>query len=447
MKNVVVTTMIIPKDKELDKFGGWEWMNISKTAWEFWCDKNGYEFVVYDSPSIEDTTKFRITVQRWFDIFDFLDKKNIEYDQIALVDACSIPKWDCPDFFQLTNNKFTVGQENDNLRWIHESVQGYKDVFNNYELDISKYFCAQFVIFNKSHKELFMKFKENYLENVEEFIHLQKTVRRGTDQTPFNYIVQMNDTEVTYLPKPYRLSHLNRKEMFSHNWQLNEDLTPFFIKYGYIWFFSGFDKTIRNKLMGQAWDLIRNNYDKNFFINKVNSKHMYKNTTSYKFKEDIYRIFSEPRFKNMTLLELGSHHGDTTRVYAECFGKVIAVDRGEDNIKKIKEKCKDVSNVECIRADVYDKNFELPKADVIHIDAGHTYESVVYDIDRCINQMNNPILIFDDYGHEGRNVGDAVNDELDAGKLQLWVHIGEGVGYIAANDKVFIGREGVICNV
>ena len=62
MKNVVVTTMIIPKDKELDKFGGWEWMNISKTAWEFWCDKNGYEFVVYDSPSIEDTDPYPLSL-------------------------------------------------------------------------------------------------------------------------------------------------------------------------------------------------------------------------------------------------------------------------------------------------------------------------------------------------------------------------------------------------
>ena len=41
-----------------------------------------------------------------------------------MVDACSIPKWNCPDFFKLTDNKFTVGLENDNLRWIYESVQG-----------------------------------------------------------------------------------------------------------------------------------------------------------------------------------------------------------------------------------------------------------------------------------------------------------------------------------
>ena len=147
-KNIVVITMILPKDKKLDKFGGWRWMEYSKKAWQFWCDKNGYELVIYNEPSIEDTMKYRITVQRWFDIFDFLDRRNIKYDQIAMVDACSIPKWNCPDFFKLTDYKFTVGLENDNLRWIYESVQGYKNIFNNYELDISKYFCTQFVILN-----------------------------------------------------------------------------------------------------------------------------------------------------------------------------------------------------------------------------------------------------------------------------------------------------------
>jgi hypothetical protein len=262
MKNVVVTTMVIPKDKDLDKFGGWEWMNISKTAWEFWCDKHEYEYIIYDEPSIEDTSKFRITIQRWFDIFDFLDKKNIEYDQVAMVDACSIPKWDCPDFFQLTDNKFTANLEKDNMAWVYESVKGYKHLFNNFELDISNYFNDGFVIFNKSHRKIFLKFKEAYMSNLEEFLYTQNTVRRGTCQTPLNYIMQMNNVKVKNLPIPFRLSHLPRKDLLNHNWQLNEDSTPFFIKYGYVWIFSGFDKRVRNELMDQAWGIVKDNYER-----------------------------------------------------------------------------------------------------------------------------------------------------------------------------------------
>ena len=260
-KNVVIIPIIIPKDKDLDKFVGWRWMEYSKQAWQYWCDKHGYELVIYDTPSIKDTSRFRVTVQRWFDIFDFLDERNIKYNQIAMVDASSIPKWDCPDFFELTDNKLTVGIENDNLAWVYEGVQGYKHMFDDYELDINKYFCSSFVIFNKSHRELFMKFKDKYMKNADEFIGLQKTVRRGTCQTPLNYVVQMSDIDVNFLPIPYRLSHLPRKDLLSYNWQLDEDKTPFFIKYGYVWFFSGFDKRVRNELMDQTWDIVKGNYE------------------------------------------------------------------------------------------------------------------------------------------------------------------------------------------
>ena len=452
-KNIVVIPMIIPKDKNLDKFGGWEWMTYSKKAWQFWCDKNGYELVIYDEPSIEDTSKYRITIQRWFDIFDFLDKKDIKYNQIAMADACTIPKWNCPDFFELTDNKLAVGHENDNLRWIYESVQGYKDIFNGYELDISRYFCSGFMIFNKSHRELFRKFKKFYMTNADELVKLQtKTVKRGTDQTPLNYLVQMNNIDLTYLPKPYRLSHLYRKEMLGHNWQLEEDKTPFFIKYGYVWFFSGFDKQTRNKLMTEAWELVRDHYDKNYFINKINSKSLKskgtdKNTTTSKFKKDIYHIFNEPRYKDMTLLELGSHHGNSTRVYAECFGKVIGVDGTADNVAKAKVSCQDVNNVEFIVADVYSRDFEIPEADVVHIDVGHTYESVCYDIDRVIKKLPNATLIIDDYGNPQQEVKRAINDKVKELNLKIDKFIGEDDGYICVHGLVFDDSEAVIINL
>ena len=52
IKNVVVIPIVVPKDKKLDKFGGWNWMDYSKKAWKYWCDKYGYELIIYDTPSI-----------------------------------------------------------------------------------------------------------------------------------------------------------------------------------------------------------------------------------------------------------------------------------------------------------------------------------------------------------------------------------------------------------
>ena len=199
--------------------------------------------------------------------------------------------------------------------------------------------------------------------------------------------------------------------------------------------------------MKQTWDIVKHHYDDNFILNRLKTKQDNKNTTSGKFKEDIHRIFSDPKYKEMTMLELGCHMGNTTRLYAECFNKVIAVEKSEHNLSIAKETCSDVDNVEFILSDVYDPNFNLPKADIVHIDAGHTYEHVVYDIDRCVEQLNNPIIIMDDYGHEMLVVRDAIDTKLNEGKLVLHTYIGEDKGYMASNNKVFIGREGMICNV
>ena len=448
MKKNVIWWPALKNPNHLDKYGGFEYFEYSRKSWEYWCERNNCIFVPFTNPIENDFIEYRPQWQKCLFVFDELDRLGIEFDQIALIDSSAIVKWDCPNFFNLTERKFVGWRDDDNLRWVHESVEGYKDVFDGYELDSSKYINSGFMIFNETHRDFFKSLKQLYLDKKDSFIRLQdKDVRKGNDQTPVNYLLQIKDIDMKLdLPFIYNLRHIHRKEMFSYNWQLEDDKTPFFIKYGFVWRFTGMPKNERTNIMRQVWDYIKHHYDDNFILNKIENKNENKSTTSRKFKEDILRIFGNG-YKDKTLLELGCHQGNTTRVYAECFNKVIAVERDESNLMKTKEICKDVDNVEFICSDVYDKDFQLPIADVVHIDAGHTYESVGYDIDRCINQMNNPILIFDDYGHEGRTVRDAINAKLDEGKLQLRTHIGEDEGYIAANNKVFIGREGIICNV
>ena len=450
-KNVVLIPATIPKNKGLDKFGGWDWMTYSIDAWKFWCKKNDCELVIYDKPSIEDLVKYKITIQRWFDVFDFLDKKNINYDQIAMVDACSIPHWNCSNFFELTGGKFTAGRDMDNLRWIYESIEGYKNFFEDFEFNLSEYVCCQFTIFNESHREFFTKFKQMYLDNIEELTFLQKKVKRGTDQTPFNYMVQMNNIEVNYLSQPYRLSHLPRKEMLGYNWQLNEDTTPFFIKYGYIWFFSGFDKQARNNLMKQTWDLIKHNYtfDKNeILLNSVNHKNTFKNATSRKFKEDLIEFFGSDEYKDMSVVELGACQGDTTKIFSSLFKNVYACDWSEDNVKLIAEKCKDCGNVDYEVVDVTNSEWKFPKADVVFIDASHDYPQVAYDIEKAINYFDDPIIILDDYGNPNNtNIRMSVEDKIGEGKLKIHKTIGEYPGFKTKSGWEMVDREGIICNV
>ena len=65
----------------------------------------------------------------------------------------------------------------------------------------------------------------------------------------------------TSIPWIYNVTHPHRKEVFSHNWQLNDDKRPFFIKYGYHWIFSGMAKDLRTNLMEQTWQIIKHNYN------------------------------------------------------------------------------------------------------------------------------------------------------------------------------------------
>ena len=260
MKNIVVIPAV--KNKELDKFGGWSWMQYSINAWSYWCKQNNCELVIYDTTKKLDISKYRITWQRWFDIFEFLDMKKIQYDKVLMTDACSIPKWDCDNFFELVGDNLTATYDMDNLGWIYDSVQGYKSLFDNFELTIMKYINAGFVIFNKSHKEMFESFKSFFYDNEDKILDLQNNiVRKGTDQTPLNYFLQKNNIAVDILPMKYRVSHLHRKDLFSYNWQLKEDQTPFFIKYASVWVFSGFDKTQRNQLMQQTWEIVKDKYE------------------------------------------------------------------------------------------------------------------------------------------------------------------------------------------
>ena len=453
MKKNVIWWPAVVNESHIDKYGGYNYFQYSKKTWEYWCERNGCLFVPFTEPIEEDLVKYRVNWQKALFVFDELDKRNIEYDQICLVDSSFMARWDMPNFFKMTDRKFTACRDMDNIRWIYESIQGYKDIFNGFELDMSKYVNSGFMIFNESHKELFQKFKEFYINNIDEFCRLQDVaVKKGNEQTPMNYWLQLNKVDMNIdLPLPFKITHLQRKELFSYNWQLDEDKTPFFIKYGYNYSFNGIPKDQRTDMMKRTWDFIKNNYTFNeneLVLNSVNHKDTFKNATSRKFKSDLFEFFKDDKYKKMNVLELGACHGDTTRVFAQIFNKVYAVDRSEDNVQLIREKCKDVDNVECSVMDVTNDAWNFPQVDVVFVDASHDYPQVAVDIQKCIDLFDNPIIILDDYGNpNNRNIRNSIDDKIREGKIKVDTKIGEDVGFLTKSGGKMIDREGVICKV
>tara|TARA_E500000305_G_scaffold94884_2_gene84030 strand:+ start:133 stop:1500 length:1368 start_codon:yes stop_codon:yes gene_type:complete len=453
MKKNIVWWPAIKNSDHNEKYGGYDYFKYSRKTWEYWCKKNNCLFIPFEIPVEKDLNKFRVNWQKAIFVFDELDRMGVEYDQIALVDSSFMIRWDAPNFFDLTDHKFTAFRDTDNLKWVYDSVQGYKNIFDNFNLDIQKYVNSGFMIFNEQHKNLFQGFKKFYLENITEFCKLQdEVVKKGTEQTPMNYWLQTNDVDINLdLPLPFKLTHLHRKEMFSYNWQLDEDKTPFVIKYGYNYSFNGIPKDERTQIMNQVWNLTKDNYDEkktmyNNILNEVKHKDTAKYTTSKKFKTDILDNFLNEEYKDKTILELGTSQGMSTRMLSYVFKKVFTVEWDDWNIKQAKKHCKGRDNIEFIKADLYGEEWNLPKPDVVFIDAGHTYDNVKSDIENCLKHFDNLIFIFDDYGLPPGDVKKAIDEKVNSGLLKINKFIGEKPeDLVHAAGTKFFDMEGVIC--
>ena len=183
MKNIVYIVAI-----------NWDLHGPAIKSWEYWCKKHNCEFYIIDEP-IVDVNAMAPHWQRYY-IYDILENENVEYDNILYVDADAIVSWDAPNFFDMTENKFCGIRDTDNMKWVYDSIKGYEPFFD-FKLNNSKYVNSGVIIFNKSHRKFFESFKELYYNNSNAFIELQDIhVKKGTEQTPFNYWLQKSRKKI-----------------------------------------------------------------------------------------------------------------------------------------------------------------------------------------------------------------------------------------------------------
>ena len=83
----------------------------------------------------------------------------------------------------------------------------------------------------------------------------------GREQTLFNFLLQKNNYDINLLSPQWNMFAMHKKEMFSHNWQDGDDKTPFFIKYSWVWHFTGFPIEDRTNLMRGTWELVGKYYE------------------------------------------------------------------------------------------------------------------------------------------------------------------------------------------
>ena len=197
---------------------------------------------------------------------------------------------------------------------------------------------------------------------------------------------------------------------------------------------------------------IKDNYDyDNIKFDKILDtmphKDIAKYTTSRKFKKDILKFFSDEKYKDLTMLELGSCQGNSTFVYSNVFKKVYGVEKDGWNIEQSTERCKDRDNVEFIQKDIYTEDWDFPQADVVMVDAGHTYQHIIHDVEKVMAYFNSPIIILDDYGNPKTDIKKAIDELMSNKIIHLHTHIGEESGFKTAAGWVMDGREGGIFNI
>ena len=226
-------------------------------TWQYWCDKNNIElFILEDElrPKGDGTYSvpgMKPTWQRWH-AMEVLDANEIEYDNVALVDIDTMVHWDCPDFFEASKGEFGAIQDRFFIEWTHNSIQGYQDFWPKVKFDWLSYFNCGFIVLNKKHKDWCKSVTDFYYKNEDEIrMRQHETVKKGSDQTPINYMIRDSEHDIEFLDERFNLQQLHLRGVLQSDLLWNV---------GWVWHFNGFEKSERNALMKNVWERVKHNY-------------------------------------------------------------------------------------------------------------------------------------------------------------------------------------------
>lgn len=221
----------------------------ARPTWEHYCDRHDIDLIVADVDQLGMKPV-------WNKEMIYILGKG--YDKIGIVDSDTMIRWDAPNIFDLYNpDEFCGVNDLCDLNWLMGSIRDRQRFFPDVAMDIDKYLNAGVLFFSNEHLFLFKELLDFYIANRESIDSIQGG---GKEQTLLNFVLQQNKVNTKKLPPSWNLLSIHRKNMFTNNWQLKVDPTPYFIKYAYIWHFTGFPIEDRVRLMKQTWELVEGEY-------------------------------------------------------------------------------------------------------------------------------------------------------------------------------------------
>jgi hypothetical protein len=220
-------------------------------SWQIWCKKYDVELFVL-SDELRDKLQMKPTWQRWH-VFEILEANDIDYNQVALVDVDTMIHPNAPNFFKETNGEYAGVQDDLMVEWVHNSITGYQDMFPNTKFDWTTYINNGFIIMSPKHKALCKTITDFYYDNEDELRNRQHhTVKKGSDQTPINYLVRREEYPITHLSKKWNFTHMHIRGVLQNF---------LFLDCAWIYHYNGFDKKLRNRIMRDTWIEMQRRYN------------------------------------------------------------------------------------------------------------------------------------------------------------------------------------------
>jgi len=221
--------------------------HYSIKSWQKWSEQYEDVKIIEWTEPICPPEQLKITLQRYW-VHDILESNNIEYEQVLIVDADTIIHPDSPNFFNLTEGKFSVVVNNGCYEWVTRSIKNWgQSLFPD---DIQpkpwEYFNGGFQITSKEHIPFYKFVKEFYQTNAVIVKTLAEKIKAGTDQTVVNYLAKKFGIEINFLPEAYNLQDLFRKNLLhipGHSW-FEDELR--FLDAGWVYHFNAIPKNPRH---------------------------------------------------------------------------------------------------------------------------------------------------------------------------------------------------------
>lgn len=181
-------------------------------SWKYWCNKNDVDLVISEEPNQHQIK---------------------QYEKVALINNDVFIKWDAPNFFNLFEDDVCGVLDTSDFKKILTDIEKF-----NKNLNIDFYLQTDVLFFNSKYV--------NILEN--------------KNQISINYNISLLNKNPKIFYPCWNLYSIHIKDMFKHNWQLNRDSVPSFIKYAYIWNLNDLPKEHKNEIIQSVWSYIKNNY-------------------------------------------------------------------------------------------------------------------------------------------------------------------------------------------